>query len=239
MVEAYVREASAAPPASEAEAKALYDRIAAEALAPYAPWPTLRAFWGARLDQVRDWFLEGEAERREAGAPAALEGHGALSFETALGECWLTAKADRVDRLADGSGYAIYDYKASRAPTEKERAAFAKQLPLEAAIVSAEGVGEAPPGKVAKLAYLTLGGGEAGGAETELTEAPAMELAERELEGLKRLLGGYASPNQGYAARSRPQHITFDGDYDHLSRFGEWRPEKGGAEEANSAGGEE
>ena len=232
VMEAYVREAQTAPPKDAEAAKTLYDAVAARALQPYAPWPTLHAFWGARLDQVRDWFLEGEATRRAEGAPAALEASGALRLETALGEGWLTAKADRIDRL-EGGGYAIYDYKAGDPPTETQRAVFAKQLPLEAAILASEGFEGAPAGPVAKLAYLSLGGGDLGGRETVLQEGEPKALADDALQGLIKLLGGYANPEQGYAARSRPQHLAFEGDYDHLSRLGEWRPERGGAEEAN------
>ncbi|MEM9725402.1 MAG: double-strand break repair protein AddB [Pseudomonadota bacterium] len=232
VVERFVEE-SQGPMEPEAAA-ALFERISKEALAPYEPWPVLRAFWGARLSQIQEWFLEQEAARREAGAPAALETVGALRFETALGECWLTAKADRIDRAAAG-GYAIYDYKAGKPPSPDQRKIFAKQLPLEAAILASAGFSGAPPGPVDKLAYLTLTGGPLGGFETAIAQAAdeVSEQAEEAMSGLARLLGGYANPRQGYAARSRPQHIAFDGDYDHLSRLGEWRPERGGAQEAN------
>ncbi|MEL6980261.1 MAG: double-strand break repair protein AddB [Pseudomonadota bacterium] len=229
VVEAYIRKTMlrAEAPESAAEAEALFDAAAAEELEPYRPWPTLHAFWRARLAQLRDWFLEGEAARREEGAPAALETRGALRFETALGACWLTATADRIDRLGGGpaeKAYAIYDYKAGAPPTAHQRAIFAKQLPLEAAILSEAGFEGAAAGPVARLAYLSLTGGEGGGAETVLEEGAAA-LAAEAMAGLKRLMSGYADANVGYAARLRPQHIAYVGDYDHLSRFGEWRRE--------------
>ena len=39
---------------------------------------------------------------------------------------------------------------------------------------------------------------------------------------LRDLISKWQDPDRGYSARLSPQFITYDGDYDHLSRFGEW-----------------
>lgn len=40
------------------------------------------------------------------------------------------------------------------------------------------------------------------------------------LERLRDLIGHY--PGAGFVARLRPQRLSYESDYDHLSRFGEW-----------------
>ena len=37
-----------------------------------------------------------------------------------------------------------------------------------------------------------------------------------------RLMASYARPGQGYTARRALERVADPGDYDHLSRFGEW-----------------
>ena len=204
---------------SRESSAARFDALAAEILTPIAHWPTLYALWSARAHNLRDWFLDGEARRREEGAAVALEARGLLALDTRLGEVTLSAQADRIDRLFSG-GYAIYDYKTGAPPSEKEVAAFAKQLPLEAAILAKAGFEGVEQGRVDKVGYLQLAGGRKGGKEQSFNEA--MALAEAALDGLLKLLASYADPEQPYPARARPKIIKFASDYDHLSRYGEW-----------------
>jgi ATP-dependent helicase/nuclease subunit B len=49
-----------------------------------------------------------------------------------------------------------------------------------------------------------------------------MELAERHLAGLTRLLGAYANADQAYLPRAMMEREEDESDYDHLSRFREW-----------------
>jgi ATP-dependent helicase/nuclease subunit B len=131
----------------------------------------------------------------------------------------LTARADRIDVRKDGS-LAIYDYKTGRAPSDAEVKAFAKQLPLEAAIAAAGGFEGAPAAPVATLAHIPLSGPAAGRA-VPLKADPA-SAAEETWAGLLRLVAAYADPATGYPARARPKHISYASDFDHLSRYGEW-----------------
>ena len=39
---------------------------------------------------------------------------------------------------------------------------------------------------------------------------------------LTELLTAYLAPDQGFAARRAMETIRWEGDYDHLARFGEW-----------------
>ncbi len=40
--------------------------------------------------------------------------------------------------------------------------------------------------------------------------------------GLRELIGTYDRRETGYTSRRAPQFLSWDGDYDHLARFGEW-----------------
>ncbi|MGD1870800.1 MAG: double-strand break repair protein AddB [Neomegalonema sp.] len=215
--EQFVRETLTEWPA---DPKARFEAVAEDVLSRVGDWPTLHAFWLARAHQMRDWFLETEHARRTDGRPAALEASGEYRFPAALGEVGLTAKADRIDRLKNGA-YAIYDYKSGRAPSEKQIDLFAKQLPLEAAILAYAGFEGAPQATVSKLAFLELSGGRRGGEERVLQE-DAMKLGDDALEGFGKLMGAYANPDTPYRSRTRPQFLIYDGEYDHLARVGEW-----------------
>jgi RecB family exonuclease len=41
-------------------------------------------------------------------------------------------------------------------------------------------------------------------------------------DGLERLVASYDEVRQGYRARAAVEKVRFEGDYDHLARFGEW-----------------
>lgn len=195
-------------------------RSLAEAMAEAPLPPTLRRLWRARLDRLAPLFLREEAARRAAGTPLAFEvkgrreGHGFT----------LTARADRIDRQADGS-LALYDYKTGHIPSDKEIAAFAKQLPLMAAIAAAGGFEGLDPAPVAVLAHVSLGGGRGAGAARRVG-GEAEALGGEAWDGLMRLLAAYRNPDLGYLARARPRTLHYPSPYDHLSRRGEW--EEGG-----------
>ncbi len=208
------------------DAESLYDAIVTEALAPIEPWPMRHAFWRARALQIRDWHFAEETARRATGGPAALEAAAQLAIDTALGPVTLTAQADRIDRRRDGR-FALYDFKSGAPPTANQVAHFAKQLPLEAAMLARtafDGAGglSAGPGPVAEIAYLALSGGRKGGERKPLFEGEETAAADAALAGLARLCSAYADPALGYRSRARPEHLTYAGDYDHLARVGEW-----------------
>ncbi|MEO1330086.1 MAG: PD-(D/E)XK nuclease family protein [Pseudomonadota bacterium] len=205
----------------------LYDAVVETALAPIRNWPMLHAFWRTRARQIRDWHLDQEAARRAAGRPTALEATGKLPVETALGTVTLTGKADRIDRKDDGT-FALYDYKTGAPPSERQVAHFAKQLPLEAAMLARTafddpvGGASAGPGPVSEVAYVSLTGGSGGGTVKRLFEGEEAEAADAALDGLAKLCSAYADPGLAYRSRTRPESLRYAGDYDHLARVGEW-----------------
>lgn len=189
------------------------------ALAELTSWPAQQALWRRRLDRIAPWFLATEAERRAVGRTVGVEASGGIVLPRASGDFELTAKADRID-LVSGEGYAIYDYKTGAVPSEKQAAAFAKQLPLEAAIAEAGGFDGLPPRPAAKLAYFRIGGD--GEEKAVDRKTPASAQAAASLAELQRLLAAYDDPATPYASRSRPESIRHASDYDHLARVAEW-----------------
>jgi len=197
---------------------AAYDAAVATALRDSPATAAQRALWAARMARAKPRFVAEEAARRAAGAPLPGEIRGAR--EDAALAFRLTAQADRIDRLRDGS-LAIYDVKTGKPPTDRQVGQFAKQLPLEAAIAQAggfEGLAAAP---VSRLAYIGLDASLAGGAQP-LKDDP-QDLGARSWAELLALIASYDDPARPYPPRARHQKTTDVGDYDHLARFGEWR----------------
>jgi ATP-dependent helicase/nuclease subunit B len=89
--------------------------------------PMLRALWQPRLMEAIRWIEAQEiANRSEGRKPLAAEKRG----EAEIGGVILHGKADRLDRLGNGS-LAIVDYKTGKAPAQKSvDAGFALQLGL-------------------------------------------------------------------------------------------------------------
>ena len=82
------------------DAARLFRDTVAAALAAHAPWPAVQAIWTARLARAAGWFLDGEAARRARGAPAARELKGRREVEGLARPFAITARADRIDRVA-------------------------------------------------------------------------------------------------------------------------------------------
>jgi len=185
---------------------------AEEALAGIVPWPATRRLWLAQLAGAAADFLDWQAA--QGGSPVLLEQEGAADLP-ALG-FRLTARPDRIDRLDDGRLH-ILDYKTGTPPTPKVQAAFARQLHLQAAMAERGAFGLSDPVQVARITYVGLGGSLA---------VQATDFAPGDTDavwaGLERLVAAYLAPDKGFVARRAPQRETFEGDYDHLARFGEW-----------------
>ncbi len=183
--------------------------------------PTVRAFWWPRFERIASWFIDQEAARRADTQNVASEIEGRFKIDAAYVPFTLTAKADRIDRLADG-GYEIIDYKTGALPSARDIAlGFAPQLALEAAMLREGEFAGLPPGKVNRLAYWRLGGGDPPG-EIKPLKGDAQALAEAALDGLKALIAAFDSPDTPYAASPRPGHALRFNDYAHLARLREW-----------------
>ncbi|GAB4395015.1 MAG: double-strand break repair protein AddB [Kiloniellaceae bacterium] len=220
--EALERFLQAYPDSLPADAHDRLIEIGAEVFHAIRAKPGAYAFWWPRFLRVAGWFLAEEQARRAAIAESFVEITGELSFDAPGGPFTLTAKADRIDRMRDGS-LEIIDYKTGAPPDRKKvDRGFAPQLPLEAAIAAEGGFQGLPPGPVGSLAFWRLSGGTPPGEVQAASKADPGALATEALEGLKRLVARFDDPQTPYACRPRPELAPRFSDYDHLSRLAEW-----------------
>jgi ATP-dependent helicase/nuclease subunit B len=183
--------------------------------------PGLWAFWWPRFERIAAWFIAHESARRAEMREVHSEVSGALELSAPGGPFTVTAKADRIDVMADGS-LSIIDYKTGSPPSAKEVAAgYAPQLPIEALIARHGGFEGVPAAKVGRLLYWRLRGGETGGEERSAGNEP-MRLSDEALEGLSALIAAFDDPETPYAARPHPDMAPKYSDYLHLARVKEW-----------------
>ncbi|SDW12949.1 double-strand break repair protein AddB [Roseicitreum antarcticum] len=187
-------------------------QVADQVLGAAVPWPAARLMWRMRLARVAPWFAEFEAGLH--GTPTLIEKAGAVSLPT-LG-FQLTAKPDRIDIWPDGR-LEILDYKTGVPPSAKQQEQFAKQLLLQAAMAERGGFPDLGPQEVARITYVGMGANPK--VEATVLTPEACDTVWSELEAL---IARYLSPDQGFAARRATFKALYPGDYDHLSRFGEW-----------------
>ncbi|MFT7311662.1 MAG: ATP-dependent helicase/nuclease subunit B [Paracoccaceae bacterium] len=190
-----------------------------KALEKEVPWPAMAAFWLARFRRSLPAVLNREQMRAAVGIPVLIETKHAIKL-TGL-DFTLTAKPDRIDELSPGT-FAIFDYKSGPPPSEKQVLSFDKQLPLTAAMLERGAFAPLGTGRVEQMTYIGLG---AGGKDVDIPLIPKNSetlLPDSTWEGLVQLIRAYNQPTQGYTARRANQSVRFVGDYEHLSRYGEW-----------------
>lgn len=192
---------------------------------PIKAKPGAFAFWWPRFLRIAQWFVGAEAERRALVRSSFVETSGELTLQAPYKPFRLTAKADRIDVMGDGS-LAIVDYKTGAPPSAKAvEAGFAPQLPLEAAIALQGGFPGLPDGPVGELAFWRLSGGTPPAEVVAASRTDPQILAQAALDGLAELVAAFDDPATPYACKPRPDLAPRYGDYDHLSRFAEWSVE--------------
>lgn len=207
------------------DAAALFDKIAQEVLTQDAPWPADRILWLARLRAFRDWFLDTEAQRRQIATPRVQEVKGGMDLPDLPQPFRLTATADRIDVTPDGHPV-IYDYKGTP-DSPAQILHFAQQLPLECLIAHFGGFPDIPAAAPAAAELIGMsGGGRSLQMDRVIAEAPDVDdmdgFLSQTYERLSALITAYQQPDQPFAARLRPETLSYESDYDHLSRLGEW-----------------
>jgi ATP-dependent helicase/nuclease subunit B len=199
-------------------------KLGASVFGPALAQPAVWAFWWPRFEVIARWFLFEEKRRRPLAMPLAVEVKGRLTFRTRGGEFTLSARADRIDRSAEGT-LEIIDYKTGGVPTQREvREGFSPQLPLEAAIAKAGGFADVAAAAVDGLAYWQMTGGRTPG-KTIPIKGDAAELAAEALDGLKRMVELFDDKDTPYLARPNPDRAPAYSDYAHLARVKEWAVE--------------
>jgi ATP-dependent helicase/nuclease subunit B len=175
-----------------------------------------------------------ERERRAAMAGAQTEIRGILSIPLGERSFRLSARADRIEKLAAG-GYAILDFKTGKPPSDKQVCiGVAPQLTLEGAILRKGGFPDIAPGaSLAELTYVRLTGGEPAG-EThavKLKDQTPDAAADHAWARLKDLVRRFEQEATPYRSLVLPMWKNRYGTYDDLARVKEWSAGEEGEEE--------
>lgn len=214
-------EAGARDPADlEERARAMFRRADAH--------PLLRVLWQPRLMEAIRWIAQEVAADSAAGRTIALveqEGRAEIAGVT------LTGKADRIDRMPDGS-IAIVDYKTGKPPSAKQvRKGYALQLGLLGLIAEAEG------------GFPALGGGQIAstfeywslakkGDQFGYRDSPVDPAGKRDkvvsadftamvLDQFSAASANWLTGDAPFRAEVNPEVASY-GDYDQLMRLEEW-----------------
>jgi len=188
---------------------------------PYQDNSEIMSFWWSRFVRLAGWIIENERTLRREVEQVAAEVKGALELDLGGAAFTLSARADRIDILSDGSAR-IIDFKSGEPPSAKEiNARFSPQLTLEAAMLEQgafAGLGRYP---TSEITYIRITGGVPPG-EMRPVDINAMKAAHRHLAGLVELLQKYQRVEQAYVPRFGLQNEDEEADFDHLSRYREW-----------------
>jgi ATP-dependent helicase/nuclease subunit B len=178
--------------------------------------PGAWAFWWPRFLRIARWLVAAERAHRAQLVESLSECEGLLVLPAPGGPFTLTAKADRIDRLAEG-GFLLVDYKTGSLPAKKEiEAGYAPQLPLEGAILR-DGSFAAIAGAPAALEYWQLRGGVPAGRRCPIADDPG-ELIDFVLAKVGSLIERFDDPATPYLAEPASQWAPRFSDYRHLAR---------------------
>ncbi|MEM9970237.1 MAG: double-strand break repair protein AddB [Pseudomonadota bacterium] len=200
--------------------------IARKTLDEMVPWQSTRCLWFGHLEAIADDFVTAETERQTAARNIATEVSGELALSGT--DFVITGKADRVDQRDDDQ-LLVYDYKSGQVPNVQQIKHFNPQILIEAVMLEHGAFDDIPATIVAEGAYVSLG---RAGLVTRVEMADQV-LATRNSEPLdlrvattekhlESLLSAYAQASRGYPSRRAMEKERFEGDFDHLARFGEW-----------------
>lgn len=215
ILEAWMKEDDCDPARLRPRAEAL---LAAEGIHPMT-----RALWQPRLMEAIDFIANEVAVNRAAGRrPVKAEVKG----EVEIAGVKLNGRADRIDRLADGS-LAIVDYKTGQPPSAKAvREGFSLQLGL-IGLIAERGGFEEVEGTASCFEYWSLAKGSngrigyvaspAGGRDgidpADFTRVAAANFADA--------AGRWLTGGEPFTAKLHPEYAPY-GEYDQLMRLDEW-----------------
>jgi ATP-dependent helicase/nuclease subunit B len=195
----------------------------------------IAAVWWPRFTAMVPELLHWERERARHVAEKFSE---IAAREIEIGDTGvrLRGRADRIDRLADGTAE-ILDFKSGSNPSRRQaQTLVSPQLALEAALLRRGAFAELGAAEPADLVYVRLKANGLVVPESILKDGrkmlSAVDLAEDAWRRLEELVRHYQNPEAGYISRSLPfKEGDFDGDYDHLARVLEWSAGPGEADE--------
>lgn len=192
---------------------------------PFLSRPGAWAFWWPRFERIAHWLVAEERAHRSDIVESLSECEGRWTLHSRGGPFTVTAKADRIDRLAAG-GFLLVDYKTGGVPSAKTmQAGFAPQLPLEGAILR-EGGFSGVSGSPAALEYWRLNGGRPPGERCPIDGDNPGALIERVLTRVRSLIERFDDPSTPYLAVPSPRWAPRFSDYRHLERLAEGETEE-------------
>ena len=203
--------------------------IAAEELAEMRAHPLVRSLWWPRLSKALEWIdAEIVTQRAQGRTVLASEAKGAMDYMGVK----IHGRADRIDRLADGT-LGIIDYKTGSPPTgamvEKGFALQLGTLGLIAADGGFEGVAGQPTGfeywSLAKAAKSKDQFGyvfEPVKEDRKKTGLPREDFLSVTEDFLRGALQDYILGEKPFTARLNPDLGGYN-DYDQLMRLDEWQ----------------
>ncbi len=210
----------ALPADAEAELAAMLHDALAEILSDAA---SLR-WWQTRTQRMAAWLMKREQGWRKGLERAHAEVSGRLDMEIAGRAFTLSARADRIDILANGMARLI-DFKTGQLPSlTPEADKYDPQLDLEAAMLRAGSFEGVPAAQVAQVALVRLSGGKPAG-EIRATR-PGEDIsarADHALQGLRRLMTAYGREKQAYLPAGFAKAPPYMRPHAHLARWQEWR----------------
>ncbi len=187
-------------------------------------------FWKPRFARFAEWFAATEGSRREGVQLLKSEVGGKLVLAAPAGPFEVTARADRIDRLSDGS-LRIYDFKTSANTAKVSAGRGAPQLALEGLLAKEGAFAGIPGGAAAELFYIVAAGGEPPG-EIVAPKVPAADAIEAARTGTLQRIARFddeATPYE-YETRAVFREKAENDPYAHLARVREWAAETGDSE---------
>ncbi len=185
-----------------------------------------------KIEKSAAFFVETQNQMKSEIEKTMTEISGSFSFPLCDGTLFtLTAKADRIDKMKDGS-YEIIDYKTGTVPSSATiQSGINSQLPLEGLILQQNGYDDCPDPQEIHFSYWHITGKDSGGEiQRQSKKENQATLIEEAREGIKKVLNAYQNNTRPYEPRLMNQAVTYD-DYEHLARVKEWLTEESEAAE--------
>ena len=205
-----------------------------KAFAPFDDDPWVAAFWWPQFEAVASWFINLENSRRAAITSSHAETEGEMTVPGVTADFTLTARADRIDLLADGS-LRVIDYKTGAPPT---RAAVtesrALQLRVEAVLAAAGAFPVVAAGHdVSSLEYWRLSGKLTAPGEIKLVTPDTRKGAAADDQNpIADLLCRFDADDAEWRSEvDAKDPLNKYSDYRHLARRDEWQVLAGDEEE--------
>jgi ATP-dependent helicase/nuclease subunit B len=179
-------------------------------------------FWRPRFARFAAWFADAEAARRADIRVLKSEVGGKLTLDAPAGPFEITARADRIDMLCDGT-VCIYDFKTGANTAKVSAARGAPQLALEGLLAREGAFAGIPMGSAAELSYIVATGGDPPG-EIVTLKMPSAEAIQAAHTGIVHRIARFddAATPYGYEVRAIYRDKAENDPYAHLARVLEW-----------------